>query len=143
MNSPCDTGRTAPALPFVRTPPHCCLLPDDLRHSGALEDQSRAFYLSGEDNAELDLQLLFGEDGAVLVNALRTTHPSPTAERRDQAESSQIHPETGCHFGQDRHFQQTQGLWMTLDASGFAANDTNLRRYVSNDPSTSQGEQAS
>jgi hypothetical protein len=144
MNSPCNTDRSATLIIFGLTPPPSSSIPDGLWRPGSVEDQSGFFSLWREEGAEFEVHPFFEEEGADITNALRATHSSPASEWPDQGEPSGLHPNTACSCSRhDRHFDPTQGLWMTLDAVGFTANDTNLRRYVSNNPSTTQGEQAS
>src|SRR5438046_4435459 len=44
--------------------------------------------------------------------------------------------ETGLQFNRARYYDVTTGRWISQDPLGFDAGDSNLYRYVTNDPTT-------
>ncbi len=62
------------------------------------------------------------------------TQTNPSASDRYMFTGREFDPITGLQYNRARYYDPTTGRWTTEDPLGFAAGDTNLYRYVNNQP---------
>jgi RHS repeat-associated protein len=106
-------------------------------HLGAATENGATAYvtdhlgsvLNGAVSGALQTFGAFGEELGNSMQISETTDPTAYGYV-----GRQLDPESGTYYYRARVYNPSIGRWMQPDPIGFASNDTNLFRYVSNNP---------